>query len=59
MKTRSIKLGKLPDKSDYQVISVKNSTEYSPGEILKKIVVDDMCRHTHWDVTVVPLREQT
>jgi hypothetical protein len=59
---RSIKLAyrKMPiatekngSKDAYQVIIVKNSTLYSPGEVLNKDEVDDLCDGGRWEVVIV------
>ena len=61
---KSIKLGygsPRGDKSeikDYQVLVVKNSTVYSPGEVLERTEVDDLCLNKNWDVTIVTLKDQ-
>jgi len=50
---KSIKLGYLHEK--WQVISVRNSTSYLPGEHLTLKVVNVLCSSPEWDVTTVPL----
>jgi len=39
---------------EYRVLVVKNSTEFSPGQVLERRVVDALCADKRWDVTIVP-----
>lgn len=39
----------------YKVIVVKNSTAYSPGQVLSRGEVDDLCDMSVYDVTIVGL----
>jgi len=41
----------------YRVERVKNSTGYKPLELLPKSVVDDLCRHSGWDVSIEPVKQ--
>jgi hypothetical protein len=43
------------DKRDveYEVIVMKNSVAYHPGQRLCEAEVDDLCRNGAWDVTIV------
>jgi hypothetical protein len=52
-KTMKIVFKPEGDVALYEVIVVKNSTSYSPGEVLAKAEVDDLCRNGAWDVTIV------
>lgn len=56
MSTKQIKIGY--HQACYTVISVKNTTEHLPGEILPKREVDDLCISHAWDVTIVPLNRE-
>lgn len=60
--TKSIKLAygvrqQIGDVLAYKVITVKNSTVFSPGQVLCKAEVDDLCDGPRFDVTIVGLRE--
>jgi hypothetical protein len=44
--------------TDYKVVTVKNSVEFNPGEILPRDEVERLCRVNHWDVTIVQWHEQ-
>lgn len=39
--------------SSYTVISVKNTTDHLPGEVLPKREVDALCISPQWDVIIV------
>jgi hypothetical protein len=60
MSAKSIKIGfgDFGEGRRHVVISVKNSTEYDPGQILDEETVRWLCESTRWDVTRVPLREE-
>ena len=45
-----------PSTKSYKVVSVKNSTDYNPGDILDKKAVDTLCFSNKWDVTIVSLQ---
>ena len=45
---------KTPREPGYGVASVKNSTDYSPGQVLSKQEVTDLCEVTSWEVTIRP-----
>lgn len=50
----------LPAKvTDYKVLIVKNSVTYKPGEILCKAEVEDLCRNSAWDITVIAYKEDS
>jgi hypothetical protein len=56
--SKQIKIGYYEDsfrKATYKVISVKNTTDHLPGEILSKQAVEELCASNRWDVTIVPL----
>ncbi len=42
---------------DYKVLVVKNSTDFSPGQILPEAEVEFLCDSRFWEVTIVPLNE--
>lgn len=42
----------------YKVLTVKNSTDYSPGDVLSRTQVDDLSRNARWDVTIVSLNPE-
>lgn len=54
-----VKPSLVTEKPWYKVISVKNSTAYHPGQILREPEVDDLCRNNAWDVTIVKLNEES
>lgn len=56
MSAKQIKIGYR--ESYYVVISVKNTTQHLPGEILPRREVDAMCVSHAWDVTLVKLNEE-
>jgi len=51
-KTKTIKLRYNGMDSDYTVIHVTDSTEYRPGQILKKAETDVLCNARGWRVTI-------
>jgi len=55
-KAISIKLAHFIQDSvpKYKVITVKNSTARSPGEILNRHDVDVLCESSRWEVIIVP-----
>lgn len=42
----------IGDQHPYQVTSIENSTEYHPGQRLKKATVDEVNKRTRWTVKV-------
>jgi hypothetical protein len=64
MRMRTIKLAHgveptlITEKKSYKVLVVKNSTDYSPGQVLTHEEVDDLCRISTWDVTIVSLTQE-
>lgn len=56
-KAISIKLAYYEDDGEkyYKVITVKNSTTHSPGEVLTLHQVNDMCVGHRWEVIVVSM----
>lgn len=52
---QTVKLGhhRVGVREEWHVLVVKNSTDYKPGDALDKATVDDLCRSTRWDVTIV------
>lgn len=58
MKTLKLGYSRVADKSEYTVITVKNSVAYHPGEVLYKAEVDALSRNNAWDVTVVALNKE-
>jgi hypothetical protein len=58
MKTIKLATGRVLDRQIYKIVSVKNSTRYSPGRELEKSEVDHLCESSGWDVTIVSLRQE-
>jgi hypothetical protein len=54
---KEIKLVFFATDRTYKVITVRNSTDYNPGEILSKAEVDDLCDHTNWEVVILSNRK--
>ncbi len=45
--------GQAVGKLEYQVVSVKNSTEYFPAQYLRKEDVDLLVENKFWDVELI------
>lgn len=50
MRVRTLKL--VYAGGAYRVITIKNSTEYDPGQTLSRSEVDALCKST-WEVVIV------
>ncbi len=55
MSNRQIKVAHDMATDKYKVLTVKNSVAFSPGEILCRDEVSDLCEHASWEVIVVSL----
>jgi hypothetical protein len=55
MSRREIKVAHDRATGKYKVLTVKNSVAFSPGEILCRDEVNDLCDHANWEVIVVSL----
>jgi hypothetical protein len=54
MKTKTIKLSKGRSLADgFCVLQITDSTEFDPGQWLKRIDVDALCAAKDWKVTIV------
>lgn len=41
------------DPLGYRVVRLSNSTEFSPGDLIKKTQADELCDAKNWQVSIV------